>query len=549
MRKAFGLIGKPLAGVACAGLLLATQTCAAMAQHMVASRVVPVRVVPVLPVGSVGKFLPAAAPPFFSTLLPAPALSARHLTAPVLIVPVTSVRASPGSRVAAALASRQDAPGLIGVIGHQLAGAHGDAPEAASFLTPSEEVRASAGGSRDWGEASFSVLRGEKVSFGSPTIVPGGEGRRNRFLLSRPRGEWNASNRPDAPRPAVRATGSKSWVWGPALGIGISALGMATGIVTNIFVAAFIAIAAIFGVEWLASRKAAREKVEQGARKEAEKREFIRRLKADAGLPVSAHVAMREAPGPVQSERFGGLTSFLDSWPGGVLVAGAGLAAAVYAGVIAVEFLPDLAIYVALALPSLVLPALGRDWLAGRLAGTDSTLNRHDWSLQGLLARISPFMTLAVPAVAFAFSGILFGRAKGVADADLSSPRRPAVALVGPAVNAALALLGAAAAAGLAWVGAGDALVSLVSTFIVVNVMMLLLDLLPVYPLGGHHIVRHLIGHVLAAPRAAAWLDRHPRLQFAVLSGALFLGGGLLNEAVLGVFGVLYWPAALVSVH
>lgn len=324
------------------------------------------------------------------------------------------------------------------------------------------------------------------------------------------------------------------------MALGLSALGMATGFVTNMFEVVLISISAYVGVAWLASRKAAREKSEEEARKDAEKREFIRRLRVVEASPGADPTSEREVPGPAMSDRFGGLSRLLESWPGAVIVAGAGLVAALYAGVIAVDFLPNLAKYVAIAVPSLVLPAVGRDWLAGRLTGASSP--------RGILGRISPLMTMAVPAVAFVFTGILFGRAKGAADEGLSSSRRVAVALAGPAVNVALALVGAAAAAGLAWVGASDVLVSLVSTFIIVNVMTALLDLLPAYPLAGHHVVRHLVGHVFAAPRVAAWLDRHPGLQLAILAVVLFIGGGLLNDTVLQIFGALYWPAAWASV-
>jgi hypothetical protein len=333
--------------------------------------------------------------------------------------------------------------------------------------------------------------------------------------------------------------------------LAVSALAMATGFVDSVLGVLNISLWTHLGVAsfefWIGRRRAALAEEEEQQKKDASRREFIQRLKGErSDSPESTREAKDVIP--AQSGRLPALPRFLDSWPGALLATGAGVAAAVFSGLVTVAFLPEMVKYAALTATSLVLAALGRDWLAARLTGAAQRGSGLDWSPRGLLSRVSPLMTLALPIVAFSFTGILFGRAKGAADSDPSTSRRAAAALAGPAVNAGLALLGAAVAAGLAWVGAPEALVSLASTFIVVNVMAALVDLLPPFPLGGHDVLRHFVSHVLAAPRAAEWLDRHRGLQIAVLAGALFLGGGLVNEVVLRIFGILFWPAALASV-
>lgn len=546
VRTPFGPFQKPLAGALCAGLLLPSQAASAFAQHFAAPRGVPLRVAPSAPVGPLGPFLPATAHALAPTALPAPVL-----TPPRLMAPAVSAPHSPVSRVAAALVARRDAPGLVGVIGHRLAGPQENTPAAASFITPTPEVQASAGASKDWSQASFDALLGDRARSGRGGAPVEGRVTLRRNLLSVPSSSVSAVREPSAPQSAPKGGGIRTTIQGMLVSFGVVGLLGYFEVINPGFGALIlllgIQVAYGAGVGFLARRKAVRVKAEQQARQEAAKREFVDRLRGSQRPAASDPKAAGAVSDASRPARVAGMVRFFDSWPGALLATGAGVAVAVLSGLVTVEFLPQLVMYAGLTAASLALPALGRDWLAARLAGAAQRGSGLDWSLKGLLSRVSPLMTLALPIVAFSFTGVLFGRAKGAVDSDASSSRRAAAALAGPVVNAGLALLGAAVAAGLAWVGAPEVFVTPVSTFIVVNIMTAFIDLLPLFPSGGHHALRHVLGHTLALPGAAAWLDRHRGLQLVLMAGALFLGGGLLNEFVLTTFGFLFWPATLAS--
>lgn len=547
MRKPFGPFRKPLAGALCAGLLLSSQAPSAFAQHFAAPRGALLRAAPSGLVGPLGPFLPATAHALAPTALPTPLLTPPRFIAPAVSAPHLRV-----SRVAAALVARRDAPGLVGVIGHRLAGSQENTPAAASYITPTADVQASAGASKDWSQASFDALLGYGARSGGGGAPVEGQVTLRRNLLSAPSSSVSAVREPSAPQSKPKGTGIRTTIQGMLLSSGVVGL-LGYFEVINPGFGALLLLLGIqgaygAGVWFLARRKAVRVKAEQQARQEAAKREFVERLRGSE-RPAASNSA---GPGAVSDAsrpaRVAGMARFFDSWPGALLATGAGVTAGVFSGLVTVEFLPQLVMYAGLTATSLALSALGRDWLAARLAGAARRGSGLDWSLKGLLSRVSPLMTLALPIVAFSFTGILFGRAKGAVDSEASSSRRAAAAMAGPAVNAGLAILGAAVAAGLAWFGAPETLVSLASTFIIVNVMTALVDLLPIFPLSGHHVMRYLLSHVFAAPRTAAWLDRHAGFQLVVLAGSLFLCGGLINLAVLHCFGFLYWPAAFASV-
>lgn len=510
---------------------------------MAAPRGVPVRILSRVPINPTMRFAPdLAAQPSPSTI------SSLTSAAPRLSAAVTPMPVVPPSRVVAALAARQDRPGLVGLVGYRAAGEAGPAPVTASVLSPSPEVVASASASKEWGEAAFSTMLGDSPSRKLSVAVSGLEGVGRRSRLGSPMPHLNSSHDPRVPDPSAGPSGFSNGVIAIALGTLLPWLGWQAGFITSYLEAVVVCLAVQFIVPWLASRKAVREKAKAEVRQEAERKQFLERLR-ETTSPAPTGPAHEERPVVGSMPGLpGGPFRFLDSWPGAFLATGVGLASAVYFGLVTLEFLPRMAHYGALAVASLVLPAMGRDWLATRLGGKAPEGRLSDWSPRRLLSRVSPLKTVALPMLTFAFTGILLGRAKGWADAAPSSARRAASALAGPVVNAGLALAGGALAAGLAWVGAPEVLVSLVSTFIVVNVMTALVDLLPLFPSGGHFVLRHFIGHTLAAPGIAAWLDRRPGLQLAVMLGVLFFGGAWLHEAVLYIFQAIFWPAARASI-
>lgn len=186
---------------------------------------------------------------------------------------------------------------------------------------------------------------------------------------------------------------------------------------------------------------------------------------------------------------------------------------------------------------------------AARACGDDTAARAGRLSLNPL-RHIDPIGTLLVPALLFLLGGFLFGWAKPVPinPAYFRHPRRDMawVAAAGPLSNGLMLLLWLA---GYLWLGhsappAGlpapdwQQLASAMALAgVVINLVLMVLNLLPVPPLDGGRILRSLV----PAP-AAAWLDRiEPYGLFILL--ALMAAGWLapvLQEP-------LRWLAALLQ--
>ena len=155
------------------------------------------------------------------------------------------------------------------------------------------------------------------------------------------------------------------------------------------------------------------------------------------------------------------------------------------------------------------------------------------------LRHIDPVGTVIVPLMLFALGGIIFGWAKPVPVdyRNLRNPRRDMalVAVAGPMANLGMALvwavlmkLGIMLHATLPFVGEPLAYMSAVGIFL--NLILMVLNLLPIPPLDG--------GRVLAGvlpDRYSALLDRLEPFGFFIL---LFL-------LVVGALGYLLWPPLL----
>ncbi len=186
---------------------------------------------------------------------------------------------------------------------------------------------------------------------------------------------------------------------------------------------------------------------------------------------------------------------------------------------------------------SLILHEMGHAWSAYRLGDPTAVLqNRLSFKPRDLLTHIDPVWTVIVPLVTMFAFGWPLGGAVPV-PVEMGNFRRPLrdmalVALAGPAVNFLLA-----AAASLAMPFAGPAAAVLSSVFYW-NVLLGVFNLIPFFPLDGHHIARA----VLPAGLSGA-LDRfYARGGFVAwmpLVAFLIAGRGLVASVLAFVFGLL----------
>lgn len=189
-------------------------------------------------------------------------------------------------------------------------------------------------------------------------------------------------------------------------------------------------------------------------------------------------------------------------------------------------------------------------WVANKLG--DPTARMMGRLTLNPIKHIDPVGTIIVPAAMMYFTGFIFGWAKPVPITwqNLRKPRRDmiAVALAGPMSNLAMALIwglllkiGVELAQAYGW-GAAVALVSMASIGIFINLILMVLNLLPIPPLDGSRVVSSLL-----PPKLAYWYGRYEWAGFPILIVLLFMGllGGILIPVVftlrafiLQIFGV-----------
>ncbi|MBD3619146.1 MAG: site-2 protease family protein [Chromatiales bacterium] len=152
------------------------------------------------------------------------------------------------------------------------------------------------------------------------------------------------------------------------------------------------------------------------------------------------------------------------------------------------------------------------------------------------LRHIDPVGTVIVPIALFAFTGFIFGWARPVPVdfRNLRNPRRDMalVALAGPMANLGMALiwailmkLGMMLHTGTPFIGEPLMYMSAVGIFL--NLILMVLNLLPIPPLDGGRVLAGIV-----PPRYAALLDRVEPFGFFIL---LFL-------LLVGLLGYLLWP-------
>ena len=160
------------------------------------------------------------------------------------------------------------------------------------------------------------------------------------------------------------------------------------------------------------------------------------------------------------------------------------------------------------------------------------------------IKHIDPFGTILVPALMMMAGGILFGWAKPV-PVDFSRLRNPKrdmlwVAAAGPASNLVMAILWVFAlkfSAGLpAYLGVPFELMA--QAGVMINVVLMVLNLLPLPPLDGGRIAVSLLPHHLAYRYAKV-----ERYGFIILIVLLFTGvlSRILEPLIYGVITFISW--------
>lgn len=162
-----------------------------------------------------------------------------------------------------------------------------------------------------------------------------------------------------------------------------------------------------------------------------------------------------------------------------------------------------LAVYFTMILPSLVLHEMGHAKAAEILGDpTPRLAGRLEWSWSGLRSHVHWLWSMVVP---LAFMGMV-GAARPVL-ANENNFRHPVydlakTALAGPAVNAGLALAGAAAFGALTAAGVDGFAVKAVGLFASLNGAIALLNLVPLFPMDGKHVLAAVLHAVHPGLRA-----------------------------------------------
>ncbi len=188
-------------------------------------------------------------------------------------------------------------------------------------------------------------------------------------------------------------------------------------------------------------------------------------------------------------------------------------------------------------------------WMARRLG--DPTAMMLGRLTLNPVKHVDPIGTLLVPGVLLVLGGFIFGWAKPVPVTwqNLKNPRRDMilVAAAGPASNLLMALLwalvmkvGFSLAATLPAIGMP--LIYMGGAGIFINLILMVLNLLPMPPLDGGRIVSGLL-----PPRLSWQFDRIEPFGFIILLALLFTGllGAVIGPPIFGLQHLIYMTFGL----
>ena len=192
---------------------------------------------------------------------------------------------------------------------------------------------------------------------------------------------------------------------------------------------------------------------------------------------------------------------------------------------------------------------VGHGWMASRLG--DPTAKMMGRLTLNPFKHIDPLGTVIVPIVMLMLSGFMFGWAKPVPITveNLKGGRRDMalVAIAGPATNLLMALAWGAIAALASKFSAGSegiatALLYMAGYGIFINLVLMIINLIPIPPLDGGRILESLL------PGPLAWkFGRLEPYGMFIVFGLILLGGwalfvqpliGTLTGVILTIFGM-----------
>ena len=199
-----------------------------------------------------------------------------------------------------------------------------------------------------------------------------------------------------------------------------------------------------------------------------------------------------------------------------------------------IAFLTKISIWAIPVLFAITLHEVAHGWMA-RYFG-DRTAELLGRLSLNPLRHIDPVGTVLVPGLLLAVGGPLIGWAKPVpvATRGLRNPRRAliAISLAGPAANLAMAAIWCGVLAAMTRFNGNLTMVGWIALMaqagIVINVVLAVLNLLPIPPLDGGRVLTNLL-----PPSLGAKLDRVEPVGFLLVIGL----------AGFGLFGLLFDPA------
>ncbi len=144
---------------------------------------------------------------------------------------------------------------------------------------------------------------------------------------------------------------------------------------------------------------------------------------------------------------------------------------------------------------SLVLHEIGHARMAAKLGDPTATLqNRASFNPKHWMTHIDPVWTLLIPALTFFTTGMIFGGARPVPVEPryFKNPSKgmAIVALAGPAVNIGLAVAGGLAITGAIAAGLGSGVIAMLFSFVFLNALLAIFNMIPLPPLDGSHILK-----------------------------------------------------------